>query len=350
MVSIDAKDLIDKIRIDEVIDILYDLGSDYPKESEEYLIFQSVCHQSESWKLYFYKESKRFYCYSNCHQMSLFDVIMKAKECSFLESLKFVNNYMGNKLRVKHGFGRNTYKKISFENIEYVELEPIKKQYLYKLYSDEVKRWQNEGISIAALDKFNIKYDTENNKIIIPHFRADGKCVGIRCRFFNPIEVEKGKYRPLWRDNVGYAHSLGSNLYGLNISKENIKKYKKCVVFEGEKSVLLYETYYPNNNISVAICGSNFTSIQQKMLLDLGIEEICLCLDRQYVECGDNESIEWKNKIHKMLRNLKDYIKCSYVWDKDLLGYKDSPVDRGKEIFERLLKDRIIYREELNEI
>ena len=80
------------------------------------------------------------------------------------------------------------------------------------------------------------------------------------------------------------------------------------------------------------------------MLLNLGVEEIVLALDRQY-ECEDSEEgINWKSKIIKNLKNLTPYCNVSYIWDNDqdrLLGYKDSPIDKTKEVFEELLKNRI---------
>ena len=50
------------------------------------------------------------------------------------------------------------------------------------------------------------------------------------------------------------------NLYNLNNSKDNIKLIGKAIVFESEKSCLLYQTYFGiENDISVACCGSNLS-------------------------------------------------------------------------------------------
>ena len=39
----------------------------------------------------------------------------------------------------------------------------------------------------------------------------------------------------------------------------------------------------------------------------------------------------------KNIQKLKQYVNVDYLWDKDnLLGEKDSPVDKGKEVFKRL--------------
>ena len=72
-----------------------------------------------------------------------------------------------------------------------------------------------------------------------------------------------GKYRPLRINNIQYNHPLGMNLYGLNWAKNQIPIVKKAIVFESEKSVLKYQSYFGiENNIAVACCGSNL-SVQQ---------------------------------------------------------------------------------------
>ena len=339
-----SRELINQITTDDIIKIMGSLGVDVVRETNDFLIFPTICHNGSSNKLYYYKESKTFYCYSHCGNMSLFDVVMKIKQYEFKDAFKYVKTFSsGGGI---HGFYK-PYRKTSLGDVIIVPLPVINKPFLFKMYSDNIKlmkEWSAEGITESALRKFNIRFDMEGNRMIIPHMNQDGQCVGIRVRNFNPKDARRAKYMPLFYDDNCYSHPLGSNLYGLNISKDNIKKYKKCVVFESEKSCLKYESLYPNRNISVAICGSNFSDQQKKMLLDLGIEEVVLCLDRQYEYEDSEEGINWKNKIIKNLKGLTDYCRCSFVWDNDqdrLLEYKDSPIDKGKEIFEKLLKNRI---------
>ena len=143
---------------------------------------------------------------------------------------------------------------------------------------------------------------------------------------------------------------MGKNLYGIHKTKEAIKKYKKVVIGESEKFVLQMETYYKENNISVAICGSTFSKFQAKMLLDLGVEEFIFALDKEY-ETIEDESIYLK-KIYKKVKILLDNnIKVTLIWDEinGLLGYKDSPTDKGKATYEKLVKNRKDIREIINE-
>ena len=341
-----AQELINIITPSDILTLMNDLGADLVKETNEYFIFTSICHKSNSSKLYYYF-TKRFYCYSNCGSMSIYDLIMKVKDCDFKNAYDYLRTIVNGYNKPITGFGGRQFKNVNLDDVVLEQLPVIDKPFLYKMYNDNVKlmkEWLNENITEDALRKFNIRFDVKGNRMIIPHMREDEKCIGIRVRNFNPKDIERGKYMPLFYGDNCYSHPLGSNLYGLNISKDNIKKYKKCVIFESEKSVLKYESLYPDRNISVSICGSSFSNQQKKMLLNLGVQEIVLALDRQYENEDSEEGRDWKNKIIKNLKGLTDYCKVSYIWDVDenrLLEYKDSPIDKGKEVFEKLLKNRI---------
>ena len=354
----DAKQVLLHITDQDVINILYKLGSDISDRSnEEYLIFNtSVCHGGENYKLYYYKNTKSFYCYSGCGAIrDIFDLIKQSLNISFEESVKYVIDELGLNTKVaRRGFPkkRNTIKQQSLNDIVLETLPPIEKQYLYYAYPDiPVMQWLKDNISKQAMKTFNIRYCTKSNSAIIPHFNIKNETVGVRVRAFNQEEIENyGKYHPLYYGGEGYAHPLGKNLYGIHKTKEAIKKYKKVVIGESEKFVLQMETYYKENNISVAICGSTFSKFQAKMLLDLGVEEFIFALDKEY-ETIEDESIYLK-KIYKKVKILLDNnIKVTLIWDEinGLLGYKDSPTDKGKATYEKLVKNRKDIREIINE-
>ena len=354
----DAKQVLLHITDQDVINILYKLGSDISDRSnEEYLIFNtSVCHGGENYKLYYYKNTKSFYCYSGCGAIrDIFDLIKQSLNISFEESVKYVIDELGLNTKVaRRGFPkkRNTIKQQSLNDIVLETLPPIEKQYLYYAYPDiPVIQWLKDNISKQAMKTFNIRYCTKSNSAIIPHFNIKNETVGVRVRAFNQEEIENyGKYHPLYYGGEGYAHPLGKNLYGIHKTKEAIKKYKKVVIGESEKFVLQMETYYKENNISVAICGSTFSKFQAKMLLDLGVEEFIFALDKEY-ETIEDESIYLK-KIYKKVKILLDNnIKVTLMWDEinGLLGYKDSPTDKGKATYEKLVKNRKDIREIINE-
>lgn len=137
----------------------------------------------------------------------------------------------------------------------------------------------------------------------------------------------------------------GLNLYGLNKSKEKIKETKKVILFESEKSPMLFCSYFgEENNITAAVCGSSISNYQFKLLLELGIEELIIAFDRQYKEANsyDKEWCTWTKKLKDLNNKYSPFVHVSFIFDKEhRLEYKMSPIDNGPEIFKELFKERI---------
>ena len=183
------------------------------------------------------------------------------------------------------------------------------------------------------------------DQISIPHFDKDGRFVGLRGRSLCAADSERfGKYRPIFVNQQFYSHPLGMNLYNLNNSKDNIKLMGKAIVFEAEKSCLLYQTYFGiENDISVACCGSNLSIHQVQLLLDAGAKEIIVAFDRQFQEIGDDEFKHLTKNLIKLNTKYKNEVLISFIFDKNkITSYKASPIDEGKEKFLTLFKERIL--------
>ena len=120
-----------------------------------------------------------------------------------------------------------------------------------------------------------------------------------------------------------------------------IAQLKKAIVFESEKSTLLYRTYF-DYDISVACCGSSLSAAQIKLLIDSGAQEIIIAFDRQFQEIGDKEFKLFTKKLQHIHDRFKNYANITIIFDKNkLTSYKDSPIDKGPEIFLQLFKERI---------
>ena len=339
-----AKDLINVLTNQDIIHLMKELGCDNYIDKSSEIIFQTICHGGKSMKLYYYNENKKFQCYSHCGSMSVYDLIMKVKECNFATAFKFLKDLISDSEMRGYGFDFSEEKIVNLDEIVVEDLPQIKKKFLYTIFDKTpIEEWLNEGITAEVQKKYNIRYDKKDNRAIIPVFQ-NSKCVGIRTRNFNPIEVERGrKYVPLWYDDVCYNFPTQLALYGLDEVKENIKKYKKIVIVEGEKSCLKSEVYYPNSNICVAMLGSSLSMTHKKIIIELGVEEVILAMDKEFEEYGSDESLKYEQKIIRNFKGLEGRCKCSYVIDKwGLLNIKDAPVDKGKDVFKKLLDRRVI--------
>ena len=227
----------------------------------------------------------------------------------------------------------------------HVELKTYDDDILNRLnYSVRIKPWEDEGITQEVIKNACIGYFPPTAQITIPHFDINGNFIGLRGRTLVKEDAERyGKYRPMKILSQQYNHPLGMNLYNLNNSKDNIALTKLAILFESEKSTLLYQSYFGiENDISVACCGSNISAYQVQLLLDCGAQEMVIAFDRQWQEKNDDEYKHWTKNLEKLNERYKNIINISIIYDRDMLtGYKDAPIDDGKEIFLELFKNRV---------
>lgn len=361
----------DKIKasltVDDIISLVNDgLGAgSYKYDNQGNVIFPTVCHNNPgegSHKLYYYIDSQQFMCYTNCGSLDVFDLVQKAKHLeSFGDAYRWVCRYFNipSDTTGRKGFYLpeveltadwdilnkiNDYKEAQGESIESTILPEGLLDFYYRAYPYE---WLREGITPEAMEKYGIRIDIANQKIVIPHRDINGALVGIRGRSYNPIDLDGGrKYMPEFIEDKIYNHPLGAYLYGLDKNKDTIARLKKVCVFESEKSVLLTEGYYPGNNFSVASCGSSgLSSMQLDALLSLGVQEIIFAYDRENDDNPESEqTLRYEAKLLRISQPLTAYFDVSVLFDYTpyvLLGPKDSPADRGKEVLETLMKNKI---------
>lgn len=113
-----------------------------------------------------------------------------------------------------------------------------------------------------------------------------------------------------------------------------------------EKGVLLFNTYYGKYSTAVATCGSQLNKFQINILIKkLGVSEIILCYDKEYSDINDPKSKTYKEKLINKCQKYRGLATFYILFDeKNLLKEKDSPVDRGKEVFEKLLAKKILVK------
>ena len=353
---IDAKKLKDELTPKDIIKIATFLGAERYEEYENRLVFPTICHNTreaeKSMKLYYYFNSKIFKCFTECDEcFDIYGLIKKVFELrgihyGYYEQIQTVVNIL------KIDLSNFDSSLDSYES----ELDKYKKKkkeiYLPK-YSENVLasflkyhpiEWINEGIDEETMEKYKIFYAPSKNKIIIPHYDIDNNLVGIRGRAMNQYEIEKGnKYMPFEVENILYAHPLHFNLYGLNFTKEAIKKSGVAIIFEAEKSVMMMDTVLREENNSVACCGSNLNKIQIELLLKhCNPKEIVIAFDKEYEKNYTDQSNKYYLKLKKIVDKYSNYCNFSFIFDFDnLLKYKDSPIDRGYNIFLKLFENRI---------
>ena len=346
--SIDYQSIIEQLDDEKVKHLLDQLKIDY-SDKGEYLLMPTVCHHSNdeeaSEKLYYYKNTHLFVCWTECGNMSIFTFLKNFYTARNIQYDWFTDIYeliLGCTYFREQELNLNAYSPVREDYVER-KARSLLPEYPKEILDCFIKyypiEWLNDGISKISMDKFNIRYSPTQNKIIIPHYDAQGRLVGIRGRALNLEEVEMGmKYMPIQLEGKWYSHPLGLNLYGLNFTKDNIKKTGIVYIGEGEKFVLQLDSFNIPN-CAAAVCGSKIS----KYIVDILIRE---CQPKEIVICFDKEEKphedKYFNHLYELCKKYNKYCNFSFIYDKEnILNLKDSPTDKGEEVFKYLLKRRV---------
>ena len=353
-------ELKEQLELENVFDLISELGGE-PEYADTGLISQTICHNypgEGSRKLYYYENSNLFKCYTDCDEtFDIFELVIKAMKIQksldweLYDAMVYVAEYFGLAEAERPSEIDDSQQWVVFKRHDFslpeLRTPAILKEYnkiiLTRFSYPRILNWEAEGITPQVCKNNFIGYYAGGEQITIPHFDINDRLIGLRGRYLATEDAEKyGKYRPLYINQELYTHPLSMNLYNLNKSKDNIRKTKTAIIFESEKSCLMFQSYYgAENDISVACCGSSVSSYQIDLLEDLGVREIIIAFDRQFKEIGDSEFIRLKKKLIGIHNKYGNRIRITAIFDKGLLlPYKASPVDKGREIFEELLKNR----------
>lgn len=351
--SLDAKTVKNSLTIQEVERILEECGAapEYVNDNELKAI--AVCHKGDSRikKLHYYDDTKLFYCYSNCGSFDIYDFLKFALGIDkFYDRLKWVAARCSD---------------ISYKN---VPAEPTK-QDLREMairelptYVDDFSSlldvhtpWEQENISREVALEAGIRYDKMQDCIVIPHRDIKGNLVGVRRRAYKPESIDRyGKYSPwyFYKNKTLFRSETGSNLYGIDLSAHAIAETKKALIVEGEKSVLqVRQMVGTDKSIAVATCGNRLTKFQMRLLIELGVEEVIVAFDKDYLK-DDNEAFQrYTDTLSRIKERFSEYAKISFVWDcSGKLGYKDSPTEHGLSVFAELYNNRTSNIEDIRQL
>lgn len=343
----------EKITEEDIKNILEEYNTFPVNETDNVIIFPTVCHnlnpQEASPKLYYYKDSKMFYCFTECNKS--YDIIELVLTIEKLHGNNYSFFEIVEKIKEKVHFVEDFYESNLYQvyesQQEYYNKKPAKIN--YEFYNKDIMNffqeylpyeWAKDGIILPEMRKYDIKYYPAENQVIIPHYDINKNLVGIRIRALNKDDILKGKYRPLRLENKIYSHPLSQFCYGLWNNKENINKTKQAIIVEGEKSVLLGEQLECNN--LVACCGSNISKTQIMQLIKCGAKEIVIAFDKEYITTKSYKSEKYYNKLYELANKYKLYCNMSFIFDFwNKLEEKDSPIDKGVDNFICLLEKRI---------
>ena len=193
------------------------------------------------------------------------------------------------------------------------------------------RKFLKDGITLKTQKKFGIGYDTESQRITIPLRDQFGQLVGVKGRANWETAEDEAKYLFL------HKCMMGQILYGY-YENYSYMYNEDVIICEAEKSVLQADSIGYHN--VVAIGGNSISATQAKMIVGMMPKRIILCLDE-----GLNIDV-----IQKNLNTLYTFTKMFNIeigwWNSDYdidIPEKSSPLDLGKEKFEEILKEQIVW-------
>lgn len=360
--TIDAKKLKRELTIEQVIKVVESIGGGvYDNSKTECIIFYSCCHHLNASqhkpKLYYYKDSQFFTCYS-CS--SAFDIIslvearwnLEERNFYFKDVLEYIAHIAGidaGKVTRITSFNRKNppwqdlFEKYDRKEGRKTQLKTYDKKVLDFLDHRCPQEWVDEGISIETMRYYGIGYYGFKNQTTIPCFDDQNNLVGIRVRNWRPVDNAKYDILRLL-DQSEYKVSTNQILYGLNFNQYAIEKKKKVIITEAEKAVLKSHTWYGYNSIAVGtfgLSGWNLNIERRNLLVGRHIDCVIIAPDYDYETEMSKEYFEWWDKQEQLAKKFAGFCRVEIIPNiNNIVPYKNNAFDMTRDIFEYLLEGR----------
>lgn len=292
--------------------------------------------------LSFNKRKGVFYCFGCNVSGDIINFVELYHQLTFLEAVKHLLNYgeLGSieykkrkSSKILDLLHKINYKKQKEEGV--IVRDYLHSNIMNNYTKEPIKEWLNEGIKQELLNKYEVRYDKKSNSIVFPIKDANGNIIAIKSRtlYHNFKDLGIKKY-------IYYQKIITNDfLCGLYENLSHIKAKNEVIVVEGIKSVMKLEGYGYNNVVSIETDVINEN--QKKMLLQLQCD-IVFALDKG-VRVTTKKMKYTRNRdiIYSNIGLLSKLTNVYVIDDKyGLLNNKDSPADKGKEVWEKLYESR----------
>ena len=268
-------------------------------------------------------DKKCWYCFSCGEGGSIIKFVEKYHKVNYKQAIQMLASWGHISLNAEEPLVKTirAYKK---KEEEMIPIRPeLDNDIMSKYKNITIKSWVEEGISKEVLEKYQVRYDDVACRIVFPIWDIDGRLINIKGRAAHPCWKDFGMAKYI------YYYPLGRNdlLWGYHWHIDDIKKKNEIILVEGEKSVMKLETNGINN--AVALGTSHLSKEQMQILLQLRVD-VVIALDK------DKNGQKDKN-----IANLAKYNKCYIIEDQEnYLGEKDSPIDKGINVWNLLYDKR----------
>lgn len=317
------RELIDAVSLKEYVEQY----TEFEKRGNEYWCCSPLNQKDTDPSFSVNVEDNVFYDFSSHKSGNIINFIIAKDRCSLRTAIQKIKDFAGIKDDVTDSGSIQIVKtlkslkpKVYKENSDRQTLD---ESILSKYKVNHFPWWEDEGISSDTAIKWGCGYDPYWQCITIPIRDSQGNLINILQRTMRPDAKVVGIPKYIYKNKLGTLDFL----WGWSDNIVNIIETGKVIIFEGAKSVMKVSQWGYNN--AVAILTSNICDDQIKLLVTHGVD--CYFMFDKDIKNPERDS---------SIKKLRMFNKVFICKDKfNLLGEKESPCDKGKEAFEKILNE-----------
>lgn len=288
------------------------------------------------------KDTLSVSCYSLNFFGDIITLLQKKLDYSFRQTLNWVcrtlklntEDFKGREIVLPFGGFFKEVKRISLNTEDDIPTHDKSILDRYGVYP--CKRFLVDGIDAKTQEKFGVGYDIESGRISVPWYSTNNELIGIMGRVNSDyIPDDMAKWFPI------IPFTKTHTLYGLSHNYNSI--IEKDIVLIGESEKFTMQLDSMGLDVGVSLGGNVITDSRANLIKSTRVSTIIVCYD---------EGLKIEDRIMEGILKLKsDTNKYSnrigYVYDKKhkymLEKTKCSPSDLGKEIFNKLLQECVVW-------
>jgi hypothetical protein len=265
---------------------------------------------------------------------------MEIKQCKLHKAIELVCNILGINnicnykapLR-KKAFG-GFYKEIEKPHSCNIVLNTYEDHVLEQFQNNGNVRFYKDNIDYEIQTEFEIMFDYESSRIIVPWRNLYGQIIGIMGRYNADAEFCDQYGISKWLPLQGFNFPKSQCLYGLYQNYKYILDSGRVYIFESEKAILQTASFGVRN--AVAIGSHDISSTQRTLLLSLGVD-IVTCMDEGIPEQFNIEQCKRLQCNTSLIGG-----KVGFMMVDGILSNKESPSDKGIDVWNQLI-NKIIW-------
>lgn len=222
------------------------------------------------------------------------------------------------------------------------QVKTYDESYLDKFEQIGNARFLKDHISLQAQAHFGIRFDIEDNGIVIPIRDEIGSLMGvkIRCNYDSQSET----FQKYWF----YLPAMESQtLYGYYDNYSELTN-GTVYVFEAEKGVMQAWSYGCKN--AVGLGSGSISAKQVQLILQLNPRKVVFLHDQGYSFDAIRRNMKMLNDYSKFADMDIEYWDWSMQTKGESWDSKMSPTDKGKDVFEYIINAQLKDMGELAEV